>query len=378
MPSLIHLTLGVLPLVSAFAAPKAPYTRTECTEKTVRKPWQNLTDTEKRDYLNADLCLMEAPAQSGIKGARSRWDELQYSHIAQSDYIHGVGAFLPFHRYFVTAHGHLLKTECNYTGPLPYWDEPSDVGNINGSSLFNGELSFGGNGTGPSRCIETGPFANLSLHFHEDLSSSPDYCISRYLNDFTFASAARANVALCAKQTTFVSAWRCLEGLPHGAGHGGVMGTMVNPLLSPGDPVFYLHHGYLDKLWWDWQSQNLSSRLTEIGGNNTASGFSFGPGFGFNFTGPSPFNFTGGPPPGFGAPGGSNFTSPPGFPPVANGTLPFPGLNRTLNKAFTDYFHDGGYTTTLNHTLWSANIMANVTIGDVMDGSSGFVCAEYM
>lgn len=140
---------------------------------------------------------------------------------------------------------------------------------------------------------------------------------------------------------------------------------MMNPALSPGDPVFYLHHGYLDKLWWDWQSLNLSTRLTDIGGNNTASFPGFGPG------GPG---FGGNP---FGD-GNSSFPIPPGFPPT-NGTnpFPFPSRNRTVNKAFTDYFNDGGNVTTLNHTLWSAGIMPNITIGDVMDPRSGFVCAEY-
>ncbi|KAH9904731.1 Di-copper centre-containing protein [Xylariomycetidae sp. FL2044] len=370
----LTLALGALPLIAAI---QTPYVRTDadCTTRTQRKSWSALTDDEKRDYLNADLCLMAAPPRSGIPGAVNRWEELQYAHIAQSDYIHGVGAFLPFHRYFVTAHEHLLRTECNYTGPLPYWDEPSDVGDIAGSDLWDAELGFGGNGTGTDLCIADGPFANLTLHYTEDLSSTSTYCISRYLNDRSFSSAAQPNVDLCMSKTNYLDAWRCLEGLPHGAGHGGVMGVMVNPLLSPGDPVFYLHHGYLDKLWWDWQSGDLETRLDAIAGNNTAGDFGFGGGggFGFNFTGPP----TGFPGPGLGGGNGTwNFTAPPGFPP-SNGSFPFPGLNRTLNKAFTDYFNDGGNTTTLNHTLWSANILENVTIADVMDIRGGFVCAEF-
>ncbi len=51
---------------------------------------ENLTPTERSDYINATLCLMRAPAKQGIKGAKTRWDELQYIHIVQSDYIHFV------------------------------------------------------------------------------------------------------------------------------------------------------------------------------------------------------------------------------------------------------------------------------------------------
>lgn len=150
---------------------------------------------------------------------------------------------------------------------------------------------------------------------------------------------------------------------------------MINPFTSPGDPIFYLHHGYLDKLWWDWQSLNLTTRLTEIGGNNT------GRGFGGGFGGPP----GGGPGAGFpgGNPFGENGSFPfPGFPSNGSNPFPFPGFpgagNRTVNRAFTDYFNDGGNITTLNHTLWSAGVMDNVTIADVMDPSGKFMCTEYL
>src|SRR5437899_2739980 len=43
---------------------------------------------------------------------------------------------------------------------------------------------------------------------------------------------------------------------------------MVNLKLSPGDPIFYLHHAWLDRLWWLWQTQHPETRLTEVGGVN--------------------------------------------------------------------------------------------------------------
>ncbi|KAJ8117803.1 hypothetical protein ONZ43_g4119 [Nemania bipapillata] len=142
---------------------------------------------------------------------------------------------------------------------------------------------------------------------------------------------------------------------------------MINVQLSPGDPVFYLHHGYLDRVWWDWQSRDLSTRLVEVAGNNTPSGNGFFPPDGFNFTGPPPF-------------GGGNGTGLPPFFGGGGGGGGGPGINFTTpqpNQALEDYFYDGGNLTTLNHTLWSAGIMQNVTIADVMNGEDGFVCADY-
>ncbi|KAI1385121.1 Di-copper centre-containing protein [Hypoxylon trugodes] len=356
--SVLHLTLGL-------STASIPYERKqeECDVKTRHVSWTDLTSTEKLEYIKGDLCLMSTPAKAGIHGAKTRWDELQYAHIVQVSYVHFVGAFLPFHRYFLTVHEHLLKTECNYTGPIPYWDETSDVGNIKESTIFDVETGFGGNGTGLSGCIADGPFANITLRFRED-KTTKEYCISRHLNDRALEGANKDNIDACLAAEKFTDVWSCLEGRPHGAGHGGVSGTMVNLFLSPGDPIFYLHHGFLDKLWWDWQSLNLSMRLNEIGGNNTSSGPGFGPGPGSNFT-RNPF-------------GNGSFPLPPGFPPT-NGSnpFPFPVLNTTIDRAFTDYFNDNGNITTLNHTLWSANILENITIADVMDVRGGFVCGDY-
>lgn len=36
------------------------------------------------------------------------------------------------------------------------------------------------------------------------------------------------------------------------------------PLAS--DPVFYLHHANLDRLWWSWQSKDLNTRLSDMSG----------------------------------------------------------------------------------------------------------------
>ena len=44
---------------------------------------------------------------------------------------------------------------------------------------------------------------------------------------------------------------------------------MTDVDASPGDPVFYLHHNYLDRLYWQWQQLNPNIRLDLIAGNTT-------------------------------------------------------------------------------------------------------------
>jgi tyrosinase len=111
---------------------------------------------------------------------------------------------------------------------------------------------------------------------------------------------------------------------------------MTNPTTSPGDPIFYLHHSWLDKLWWEWQQLDLPNRYTDIGGSNTPSFDSF--------------------------PGGG----------VGGGGLGGGG------PEFTDYFGDDGNTTTLNHRLYMAEIFPNITINDIMDLNGPVVCSEYI
>lgn len=85
---------------------------------------------------------------------------------------------------------------------------------------------------------------------------------------------------------------------------------MADVSLSPGDPLFFVHHAFLDKLWWDWQNENLTVRLTEISGVNIPD---------------------------------SSYLTLNGF--------------ETPSAAFTDYDGDDGNVTTLNHVLWMANII---------------------
>ena len=33
-----------------------------------------------------------------------------------------------------------------------------------------------------------------------------------------------------------------------------------------------MHHGFVDKMWWDWQKKDLTKRLTDMGGPNAQEG----------------------------------------------------------------------------------------------------------
>jgi tyrosinase len=55
----------------------------------------------------------------------------------------------------------------------------------------------------------------------------------------------------------------------HGGGHRLTGGDMVDVFASPGDPVFYLHHAMVDRVWWLWQIQDLKKRTQVLNGTST-------------------------------------------------------------------------------------------------------------
>lgn len=198
-----------------------------------------LTDVEKKAYIDAELCLQSSAPRSGIKNAQTRWDELQYIHIAQTNMVHDVGAFLPWHRLYMRVHEQLLQSECGYAGAQPYWDEQADYAAIEagsiglgGSAVFDPDTGFGGNGTGADSCVADGPFADLELHINQT-GFATDYCLSRDLKQSSFLNQANTTLLEeCFASANYSEAWTCYKKDPHGAGHSGIGGTVSKPRSS--------------------------------------------------------------------------------------------------------------------------------------------------
>ena len=50
----------------------------------------------------------------------------------------------------------------------------------------------------------------------------------------------------------------------HGMVHGWVGGTMSSPHTSPADPIFWLHHANLDRLWWKWYNSAAGNHQNPV------------------------------------------------------------------------------------------------------------------
>lgn len=48
---------------------------------------------------------------------------------------------------------------------------------------------------------------------------------------------------------------------------------MADTFSSPGDPIFFLHHAQIDRLWTIWQSQDPRNRQYAVSGTSTAQNY---------------------------------------------------------------------------------------------------------
>ncbi|KAK3934312.1 hypothetical protein QBC46DRAFT_359102 [Diplogelasinospora grovesii] len=292
-----------------------------CSSPLVRKEWRTLSSKDKLAFINALKCMQSKPsqAQSLWAGAQNRYDDYQGLHISQTDFVHFCAQFLPWHRYLLYLFETDLRSTCSYTGTIPYWDWTKDAtseGAFLNSPVFDATYGFGGNGpyiadisnftevlatTLPGRtgggCVSTGPFANVPVNMGPgNHTEYTPHCLRRDFVPSLITQTVNSSVVAATLQVnTFFDLDHIIQGLSleipgmrtHAGGHlgvGGMVGEMSNMYSSPGDPLFWLHHANLDRIWNTWQRASWPARKTAIGGPDTMWAYPY------NFFGDIPYN----------------------------------------------------------------------------------------
>ncbi|KAK7951219.1 uncharacterized protein PG986_006947 [Apiospora aurea] len=289
----------------------------------VRREYLTLSDEEKLEYTRAIKCLMAKPATvdpEKVPGARSRYDDFVAAHINNTQSIHNSGYFLHWHRAFVWSFEQALRNECGLTfwmtGYLPYWNHGKGAQDLISSPyLDGGPTSQGGNGvyakhgcaTGlPSGllciepgvgggCVETGPYAGIMMNISatapqfELVTPGPKFsyqprCIRHDISnalgqkwagderavDLLTDPAGQAGIA--GIQAGIENTGTATEGFYglHQYGHFAVSGDPSGDFYnSPNEPLFWLHHGQVDRLSWIWQNQKPVERALQSAGTRT-------------------------------------------------------------------------------------------------------------
>ncbi|AEO58727.1 tyrosinase-like protein [Thermothelomyces thermophilus ATCC 42464] len=237
-----------------------------CGKPKVRVEWKKLKESEKFAYLGAVKCLMDTKPVGVWSKATSIWDEMAWAHNEAKWNIHETDNFLPWHRYYIYMLETLLSKHCSYRGPIPWWRETDDTGNLAGANLFSPNY-FGSlpprTEDGKTTCITDGWFANTTVL----LGPGAPTCLARGEDKRIAAEVTTAALDLCQgdRDTKYERHRRCVEATIHSSTHRAVGGAMESISASPSDPVFYLHHGFVDWQWARWQNVE-SSRKTTISG----------------------------------------------------------------------------------------------------------------
>jgi tyrosinase len=250
------------------------------------------------------LCLSSKPSKldsAKYPGAKTRYDDFVAVHINQTLSVHMTGSFLSWHRYFTWSYEQALRTECGYRGTQPYWDwgiwadspETSPIFDGSDSSMSgNGEkIMHNNNGYAPigngGGCVMSGPFKNFTINLGPVAATDPEppwnpqpdgmgynpRCLRRDISNYLTSRYAKTSdiVNLITNYNDIAGFQRKMQAEDgvHGAGH---FTAGADFYSSPGDPVFWLLHSMIDRVWYIWQVQDLENRLQVIAGGTQMEG----------------------------------------------------------------------------------------------------------
>jgi len=176
--------------------------------------------------------------------------------------LHNNGAFLPWHRgYLLQVENRLREISPDIT--IPYWDWSLSP-RINQDPIWGaGPGQFSGTG-GADRCVaDDGPFGTGS-----GFELTNGNCLQRRLGGGSAGNEATVdNLFTRYPSATQYDNFR--NRLEHGPGlndsvHCLVGGTMCSARAA-NDPVFFLHHAMVDKIWARWQDLSEVHRSAYTG-----------------------------------------------------------------------------------------------------------------
>lgn len=240
-----------------------------------RKDVSTLTPSERRRFVDA---LLEVKR-------RGEYDQFVRTHIEyyRSDgeiglrVAHMAPTFLPWHRKFLLdLEDALRRVDDSVT--VPYWDWTRDRGTT--AAPWTADL-LGGTGRRSDRQVMTGPFAYRNRQWTikvgitdteflmRDLGRPRDPIelprprdLERALDDPVY-DAAPWNSTSTKGVRNKLEGWGPGQGvgswLNHNRVHRWVGGHMVGG-ASVNDPVFWMHHAFVDLLWSRWQRRHPNAR----------------------------------------------------------------------------------------------------------------------
>jgi tyrosinase len=237
--------------VAVFAADgNNPLLTIDCMVR-IRKNAEALSSEERSRFLHA----LDELNNDGAGPYQSFCD----SHVEASlDEAHGLDGFLPWHRAYLLDLERLLQ-QIDPSATLPYWrfDEPAPTvfspDFLGQSDQHNQAVALAANNPLKSFSVRDQPFITRVPLF--DAANEPGGTKLRPLK--------REQAVV--QDSHWYKRWRFdLEANPHGAAHVSFLGPINNPATAPRDPLFFLLHTNVDRLWARWQWLNRRFDPTKV------------------------------------------------------------------------------------------------------------------
>jgi len=269
----------------------------KCKKPSVRKEWRALGYDGQKAFTEAINCLSRLPHVSlsptgatpsvpPIAANRSLYDDVVYVHMDAADSAHLTGILLPWHRLYLHIMEGLLRERCGYTGYMTYWDWGIDAHDIKHSPIFNADPAAG-LGTFPDAStnfsLSDGAFRDTVRAYPTPHHIQRNYTLRPFETQIfpwkfnlpdkeanstqTTAEYIKLTTGFTGNFTAFqayIQGFRA-EGL-HSAAHLSAGGDLSNISHSPNDPVFWLLHGQIDRIWAAWQAHDKRNRKAIAGG----------------------------------------------------------------------------------------------------------------
>jgi tyrosinase len=209
----------------------------------VRKNANTLTTAERNRFLDALVRLNQAGG----------YVELQNMHVtAANREIHSRSCFLPWHRGFLLDLERKLQ-EINPAVTIPYWKFDDRAQNV-----FTRDFMGVPDATGLVDFSATNPLINWRL----TLFGAGNGTRIRRVHSFNGtpwnpliqrAIGVQRNESQTISLGSIFSAFSSLEGDPHGSAHVSFIGQVSSIGTAPADPLFFMLHANVDRLWAKWQ-----------------------------------------------------------------------------------------------------------------------------
>ncbi|KAJ7167406.1 hypothetical protein C8R43DRAFT_1085855 [Mycena crocata] len=242
-----------------------------CSHPAIRKEWRSLSRQEREKWITAVKCLANTPNTKRLvasvnppdiapyNASGSLFDDLVYAHM---DQIHMTGLFLPWHRWWLGSpssqfrvldggfsasssfrlsnpYPHTLRRNFTLFPPLQVLFPPGFVWNH----------SRPGNASLIRPVVESliDGFVGDYKGFQARMDSAEWVGNFPKLRAFTLIFLTSDMGGVC----------------PIGAPAGCVSG----PTFSSNDPLFWMHHMMLDRIWFKWQKKHKLNRYAFEGGS---------------------------------------------------------------------------------------------------------------